>query len=378
MKKEKIQQFLSFLTCLLLIAAISIRRDGKVLGHEIRPADKAQMAQMAQMAETAETESISSNDTLRTLSDGTVVINTRQLGKDIIGYSGTVPLEISLKDGKVKEVKVLENTETPGFLRKAGRLLSRWDGLSIAQAQELEVDVVSGATYTSNAIIDNMQRGLSFAAKNEKKHSLWEDFDLSAKALAGLIVALMAAILPLFIKNRRYRIVQQVLNVGVLGFWCGSFINYTTLISYMSNGMNLVALLVPLILLITAFIYPLFGKKNFYCAHVCPFGSLQELAGRCTSYKINLSQKTLKRLYLLREGLWAVLTLCLLTGIWFDWIDYEPFSAFIFQSASWTVIALAIVFVVLSPFTLRPYCRFVCPTGTLFKFAQSSFKIGKC
>ena len=49
--------------------------------------------------------------------------------------------------------------------------------------------------------------------------------------------------------------------------------------------------------------------------------------------------------------------LCLWTGVWFDWIDYEPFSAFVFQSASWAVIAIALAFVALSTVIMRPYCR---------------------
>lgn len=360
MKKVNIQQLLSFITCLILIAAVSIRRDGKVLGYDINPSKT--------------TETAAANDTLRTLADGTIVISTKWLAKDITGYAGTVPLEISLKDGKVTGVKALENNETPDFFEAVSPLLSSWDGLSIADAQALKVDAVSGATFSSNAIIGNMQRGLDYAAQNTMERSIWQDFDLSEKAIAGLIVALMAAILPLFVKNRRYRTVQQALNIGVLGFWCGTFINYSMLISYMSNGINVVKLLTPVILLVTAFVYPLFGKKTYYCANVCPFGALQELAGRCGGYKVKIKPQTMKRIGLLRQVLWAVLMLCLWTGLWFDWIDYEPFSAFIFQSASWVVITIAIVFVVLSTVIMRPYCRFVCPTGTLLKYAQSSFK----
>lgn len=225
---------------------------------------------------------------------------------------------------------------------------------------------------TSKAIIGNVQRGLQYAAKNPVKTSVWAEFDFSAKAMAGLVVVLLAAIVPLFIKDRRYRTGQQILNVVVLGFWCGSFLNYTSIISYMSNGMNIVALIVPVIMLITAFVYPLFGKKSYYCTQVCPFGSLQELAGKCVGYKVRIKPATAKRLDKFRQILWAMLMLCLWTGVWFDWIDYEPFSAFVFQSASWVVIALAIVFVALSTVVMRPYCRFVCPTGSLLKYCQFS------
>ncbi len=355
---KRLYQILSLITCILLVMAASIRRDGRILGHDLQPSD--------------ETTVTVSSDTLRKLPDGTMVINTTLLGQDIVGYGGRVPLEISIKDGIVTHVEALENAETPRFFEKTSPLLTKWDGLTIEQAQALKVDAVTGATYTSKAIIGNMERGLSFAANNSQKKSFWSSLDVSAKAIFGLIVALMAAIIPLFVKSPRYRIVQQVLNIAVLGFWCGTFLNYTALIGYMSNGMNIAAMLVPIILLITALIYPLFGKKSYYCTNVCPFGALQELAGKCVKYKIPMSAKTVRWFDLLRKILWAVLMLCLWTGVWFDWIDYEPFSAFVVQSASWVVIVIALVFVALSTIIMRPYCRFVCPTGTLLKISQST------
>ena len=359
----KIQQLISLVICLIFILAVSIRRDGKILGHDIE-----------QISNGNTDGNADGGDTLRILDDGTVVVNTTTLAKDITGYAGTVPLEIIVKDGIITEVKALENTETPEFFEEARVLLTSWNGKSIADAQALEVDAVSGATMSSNAIKGNMQRGLAYAAKNSVKPGIWQSLDLSAKAVAGLCVALLAAIVPLFVKNRRYRLCQQLLNVGVLGFWCGTFLSYSALIGYMSNGMNIVALIVPAIMLITAFLYPLFGKKSYYCTHVCPFGSLQELAGKCVGYKLSMKPQTLKHLNIFRQVLWAVLMLCLWTGVWFDWIDYEPFSAFILQSASWVVIAIAVLFTVLSTVIMRPYCRFVCPTGTLLKYSQASLQ----
>ena len=352
----KLQQLLSLLTCVLLVMAVSIRRDGKVVGRELKQ----------QQADSTKTE------TMVVLEDGSVRLNTTELGKDIIGYGGAVPLEITLENGKVKSVKALENSETPDFFKEASALLTKWNGRTVEEAQKLKVDAVSGATFSSKAIIGNVQRGLQYAAKNPVQDSIWAEMDFSSKAIAGLIVVLLAAIVPLFVKDRRYRISQQILNVIVLGFWCGSFLNFTSIVSYMSNGMNVLTLIVPIIMLITAFVYPLFGKKSYYCTHVCPFGSLQELAGKCVGYKIKMKPKTTKRLDMFRQLLWAVLMLCLWTGVWFDWIDYEPFSAFVFQSASWVVIVIAVVFVALSTVIVRPYCRFVCPTGSLFKYSQQS------
>lgn len=241
----KLQQLLYLIVSLLLVMAISLRRDGKVLGHDLKQ----------QQEETTKT------DTMTVLEDGSIRLNTTELGKDIIGYGGTVPLVITLQDGRIKSVEALPNSETPKFFESASVLLSKWDGQTIEDAQQLEVDGVSGATFTSKAIIENVQRGLQYAVNNPVKGSIWSDFDLSAKAIAGLIVVLLAAIVPLFVRNKRYRIAQQILNVVVLGFWCGSFLNYTSMVSYMSNGMNVIALIVPVIMLITAFVYPLLFKN---------------------------------------------------------------------------------------------------------------------
>ena len=67
-----------------------------------------------------------------------------------------------------------------------------------------------------------------------------------------------------------------------------------------------------------------------------------------------------------------MLMLCLWTGVWFDWIDYEPFSAGGGQAAAGGGGAIALAFVALSTVIMRPYCRFVCPTGSLLKYSQLS------
>ena len=356
MIKKKFKQVLSLVMVFLMIAAVSARRDRKLLGNEWG-------------ARKTEKNAVKS-DTLRVEKDGTIVVNTAPLAKDIVGYGGNVPLEISIQDGKVTSIKAQANSETPEFFGKAKSLFARWTGKTVDEAAAQEVDGVSGATYSSKAIIGNMQRGLAYVQKAKAQEDLASRFDLSAKTVCGLLVALMAAIVPLFYKNKRYRIVQQVLNVAVLGFWCGSCLSYASLISFTSNGLKPLAFPIATLLLIVAFVYPLFGKKSYYCANVCPFGSLQELAGRCVNYRIRIGATTAKRLDRLRQVLWAALMLCLWTGVWFDWVDVEPFSAFVFQSAAVASIVIAVVFLLLSTVVARPYCRFVCPMGTLFRIGS--------
>ena len=109
-----------------------------------------------------------SDTTRKVLKDGTIVINTTGLGKDIQGFAGTTPLEIYIKNGVVDSVKALRNQETPGYMRKASKILNSWNGKTIDQAYKLEVDAVTGATFSSNAIKSNVKVGLDYAKKNKK------------------------------------------------------------------------------------------------------------------------------------------------------------------------------------------------------------------
>lgn len=350
---KKLQQLFLLLACILVLAVAAVQRDGKLLGNRVFSNDNK--------------ETKTKIDTLRTLDDGRVVINTTYLAKDVKGFGGAVPLEIYLKKGKVQQVKALHNSETPEFFQEASELLNRWNGKTTEQALAMKVDGVTGATYSSNAIIGNMKAGLQYAAKNVKETSFFDRLDLRAKTIIGFIVVLMAAIIPLFVKNKRYRIFQLLLNFVVLGLWGGTFISWSVLVGFMSGGMNVWISLIPIIMLITAFIYPLFGKKNYYCTHVCPLGSVQELAGMTNHNKLKMSKQAVQYLEHFRKLLFWVLMILMLAGVWSQWMDYELFVAFIFKSAAWVIILIAVVFILLSFFVPRPYCRFVCPMGSLLK-----------
>ena len=350
---KKLQQLFLLLACILVLAVAAVQRDGKLLGNRVFSNDNK--------------ETKTKIDTLRTLDDGRVVINTTYLAKDVKGFGGTVPLEIYLKKGKVQQVKALHNSETPEFFQEASELLNRWNGKTTEQALAMKVDGVTGATYSSNAIIGNMKAGLQYAAKNVKETSFFDRLDLRAKTIIGFIVVLMAAIIPLFVKNKRYRIFQLLLNFVVLGLWGGTFISWSVLVGFMSGGMNVWISFIPIIMLITAFIYPLFGKKNYYCTHVCPLGSVQELVGMTNHNKLMMSKQMVQYLEHFRKLLFWVLMILMLAGVWSQWMDYELFVAFIFKSAAWVIILIAVVFILLSFFVPRPYCRFVCPMGSLLK-----------
>lgn len=362
-------RLLSLVVVMLVLSAAAILRDGRIFGHDLRQTHAA-VVSVAQ-----------GSDTLSVQPDGTFVVNTRVLAKDVQGYGGPVPLKIHIdKDGRLTAIEAEPNAESPSFFDRAKELFSRWQGKTIDEAMAEDVDAVSGATFSSKAIIRNVQRGLAYA----KQHGLADGGkgaqEESAErtvatgwtlgSIVALIAVLLGAVVPLFTSNRRLHLVQLVVNVVVLGLWTGTFVSYTLFLRLFAGGVSLSAigtLAAPLLMLIVALLYPLAGKSGHYCAHVCPFGSAQELAGKLSRRKLRITPRVLRVLTALRNLLWGVLMALLLTGTCSAWIDYELFTAFIYSSASVWVIVLAVLFLVLSVWVPRPYCRFVCPTGALMK-----------
>ena len=100
----------------------------------------------------------------------TTVINTTTLAEDVEGYAGPVPLKIFIKKDKIEKIEPLKNLETPKYFALIKRdLLNKWNGLTVKKAATQEVDVITGATYSSEAVIENVRRGLDYYNKKGKK-----------------------------------------------------------------------------------------------------------------------------------------------------------------------------------------------------------------
>ena len=102
-------------------------------------------------------------DDVMTKEDGMYVVNTTKLGKDVMGYVSTTPLKIYIKKNKVVKVEALKNQETPKYFAKVKKqLLEKWNGQKVNDAEKLKVDGVTGATFSSDAVIQNVQLGLKY------------------------------------------------------------------------------------------------------------------------------------------------------------------------------------------------------------------------
>ena len=107
-------------------------------------------------------------DDTMTKENGTYVINTTTIGKDIEGYNGPTPLKVYIKKNKVERIEFLKSMESPkyyGQVKKA--LLEKWNGMTVKDARTLQVDAVTGATYSSEAVIQNVQMALDYYQKKK-------------------------------------------------------------------------------------------------------------------------------------------------------------------------------------------------------------------
>lgn len=98
-----------------------------------------------------------------TKENGTYVINTTQLGKDIEGYAGPTPLKVYIKGNKVEKIEFLKSQETPKYYAKVKKALQeKWNGKKVKDAKKMQVDAVTGATFSSEAVIKNVQIALDY------------------------------------------------------------------------------------------------------------------------------------------------------------------------------------------------------------------------
>lgn len=359
---NKLQYLLNLVIATLLIVTVAVNRDGKIFGSSVD-----QLLQKTEQTEEQGPFSIHNPDGTTTLYSSVVV-------KNVSGYGGPTPLKITLRDDKIEKVELEPNSETPDFLNLviANGVLEQWDGLSLEQAVSHNVDVVSGATFSSSSIIQNVQQTALYASESEAEIGSVSP-TLSLKELLALIVILLGTGLNFAQSRKKWlKITLFALNVIVLGFWCGSFLSLSIFTSWAANGINLTTMFIPAMLFFVALVMPALKRKGAYCSHHCPMGSAQELISLAKKDKLTINPKVAKVLNKLRNAILGILLFLMWVGVGFDLMNYEIFSAFLLESASNFILVMALIFMILSIFIHRPYCRFVCPTGALLTLSQKT------
>ena len=304
------------------------------------------------------------------------IVNTSPFSDEIYGYNSTTPLTIFLDENdRISEVEICENRETRGYLNKVinSGYLDLWDGLTPKEAATHNVDAVSGCTFTSIAVAQSLQIRMQDLSKEKGKIAI--DRKLLARQICIVLVTILAAIC--FFNPNKTKILRYVtllLSIAILGFWTNSLLSLALFYNWMTNGISLAIQLPLLIIAVLAILLPLFTKKSFYCQYLCPFGAAQEFVGVIGQKAKGKGQKTLSVkskvfnfFVVFRKVILLVLLLIVALGVGLDLSVVEPFPIFNYQSIGFGVAIFAAVIIVASVFIKKPWCNYLCPTGTLLE-----------
>ena len=283
----------------------------------------------------------------------------------VAGFGGNLRVVVGISpDGKIVGIELGENYESHGFIRRVREtgFFEKWNGLSVEEAAKADVDTISGATMSTTAIKSmvalNLSKysGMKITSNQQDSTPLW----LKIAVFVILAYSLFAFLFPQ--KTAKFRIFHLAVLVVILGFIGGSALSFESFKNWIISG-NIA--LVPVVILALALIIPIIFGKNFYCSFVCPFGAFQELLGRIPLPKKSFSPKFMKGVQVFKAVLLVLVYALMISGLISDFTMFEPFSAFKFEVASLPSLIIAALFLVVSLFISRPWCRFFCPTGTL-------------
>ena len=312
------------------------------------------------------------------------IVNTSPFSDEIYGYNSTTPLTVFLDENdRISEVEICENRETRGYLNKVinSGYLDLWDGLTPKEAATHNVDAVSGCTFTSIAVAQSLQIRMQDLSKEKGKIAI--DRKLLARQICIVLVTILAAIC--FFNPNKTKILRYVtllLSIAILGFWTNSLLSLALFYNWMTNGISLAIQLPLLIIAVLAILLPLFTKKSFYCQYLCPFGAAQEFVGgiglkvkgkRGQQTTDNRQQTLFTKANIfnffavLRKVILLTLLIIVALGVGLDLSVVEPFPIFNYQSIGFGVAIFAAVIIVASVFIKKPWCNYLCPTGTLLE-----------
>ncbi|MFT5533031.1 MAG: NosR/NirI family nitrous oxide reductase transcriptional regulator [Burkholderiaceae bacterium] len=298
---------------------------------------------------------------------------------------GTLPIEIRDLDLDIKVDGVPEN----GF--KIFRVISQ-SGLDPSLPLEffLHVTRSKGILYPEKISRDvrfsvNLPADFYVAAEPDNKTwraiwwQRWWELAILAVALALLSVALVLQ-KKLVAHERRlvwFRRGFLIFTAGFIGWYAQgqlSIVNLTSVVQSLMAGRSLEFLLYdPMSVSLWAFVLVslvVWGRGTF-CGWLCPFGALQEFTGKLGQW-LKFPQLMIRPVLDGRLKMLKYVLLAAIIGSAFysatltdKLVEFEPFKTAITLNfvRSWPYVAYAVGLLVLSMFSYKFFCRYLCPFG---------------
>ncbi len=276
------------------------------------------------------------------------------------------------QEGNIEQVQHIASKETQSYLTKIANEGFYQEFYNVPLENEVEIDAVSGATLTSEAIIKTTEALINLY-RNDFEDKLVEDRNMASFqliAINSIWWVLHLFIIALFYiygfqkkykKTKRDVKILSIISVLYIGFFLNSSFTYVSLIHpFLETSLSSFVALYALFSLLGAV-----WSKNIYCQYVCPYGHLQRISLGLTNKQFVstffMPHKWVKRI---RDFIAVILVTGILLGLR-SWGSFEVFPDLFgldFTSYWFGVSLLLIVINLKYPFI---WCRIACPTGAV-------------
>jgi hypothetical protein len=247
-----------------------------------------------------------------------------------------------------------------------------WDEVARTTPEEAGIEGVSGATMTSLAMAEGIQKRLlasmdEMALKPPPLRWKVRDIGLGLITACGLILAFTGTYRRLWLRRG-----FQVLVIAYIGFINGDLLAQSLMVGWIQAGVPWRLAPGVVLLLAAALVVPWTTGKPLYCQHLCPHGAAQELLHRIAPrrWRLGIRSDIDRSLRWLAPGLLGVVIAVTLFLLPIDLAHLEPFDAYLIRSAGWATITIAMVGLIASLFVPMAYCHYGCPTGALLNFVR--------
>ncbi len=313
-----------------------------------------------------------------------VALATGATGPGVEGYGGPIDLALSVgAAGTIRRVEVLRHRETPAYVKDLPSWVQRFRGMDLrdlAAKGGAALDAMTGATVTSRAVAGTLARAarrvgsevMGFETPGPGDEAPWHA-PLADPRVWYAILALAGAVWVHYRGSARVRlgflmasavvggaILQVQLSAGWLMAWLRlappSFAATPGLALIGAGSLALAAVCGPL-----------------YCAHVCPFGAVQEglsVVGRRLGLTVAMPARVHAAFRVVKYGVLAAVGLALFTPDAEARLAWDPLAAAFsgtMEGAAALLVAMALAG---SLFTFRFWCRGFCPVGAFFNLAN--------
>lgn len=150
---EKIKVYAPLGVSLVVAACVVISLSGYQTKASERSKDKKQ--QVSERVTDTETETENAAENTQTATGSFDLADGVYKGS-ATGFSGPVTVAVTIMDKKIISIDILSSTDDEAFFNRAKGVIDR-----IISSQSLDVDAVSGATYSSNGIIGAVKNALT-------------------------------------------------------------------------------------------------------------------------------------------------------------------------------------------------------------------------